>query len=119
MKVAIIGLSGNVGKTTVAKQLLAPRLKAPEFAMETINASASDAGETERVKSEEFGALQEELMQLDSAIVDIGAYNVEEFMKLMGQFAASHEEFDYYVVPTVANQRRRTWTTCTRRCSSE
>lgn len=108
MKVAIINFSGNVGKTTVAKQLLAPRLKAAEFAVETINAGASDdAGDTERMKGKEFGALQEELMLLDSAIVDIGASNVEEFIKLMGQFSGSHEEFDYFVVPTVSEKKQQ------------
>jgi hypothetical protein len=108
MKVAIINFSGNVGKTTVAKQLLAPRMHAPEFAIETINAGASDdAGEVERLRGKEFGALQEELMQLDSAIVDIGASNVEEFVKLMSQFDGSHEEFDYYVVPVVSEKKQQ------------
>lgn len=107
MKVAIINFSGNVGKTTVAKQLLAPRMKAPEFAVETINAGASDESEAERMKGKEFGALQEELMLLDSAIVDIGASNVEDFIKLMGQFSGSHEEFDFYVVPVVSEKKQQ------------
>ncbi|EHP44175.1 hypothetical protein OR16_04327 [Cupriavidus basilensis OR16] len=108
MKIAIINFSGNVGKTTVARQLLAPRMQAPEFAIETINSGASDeGGDTERWKGKEFGSLQEELMLLDSAIVDIGASNVEEFIKLMGQFEGSHEEFDYYVVPVVAEKKQQ------------
>jgi len=108
MKVAVINFSGNVGKTTVARQLLAPRMNAPEFAVETINAGASDdAGDVEHLKGREFGSLQEELQQLDSAIVDIGASNVEEFIKLMGQFDGSHEEFDYYVVPVVSERKQQ------------
>lgn len=108
MKVAIINFSGNVGKTTVATQLLAPRMNALEFAVETINAGASDdVGDVERLKGKDFGSLQEELMQLDSAIVDIGASNVEEFVKLMGQFDGSHEEFDYYVVPVVSEKKQQ------------
>lgn len=108
MKVAIINFSGNVGKTTIAKQLLAPRMNAPEFAVETINAGASDYSTgVERIKGKEFGDLQEELMQLESAIVDIGASNVEEFIKLMNQFEGSHEEFDYYVVPAVSEKKQQ------------
>ena len=62
MKVAIINFSGNVGKTTVAKQLLAPRMNAPEFAVETINAGASDeVADVERLKGKAFGSLQEEV----------------------------------------------------------
>lgn len=108
MKIAIINFSGNVGKTTAARQLLAPRLNAPEFAIETINAGASDdAGNTERLRGKDFGALQADLMDLDAAIVDIGASNVEDVVKLMGQFEGSHEEFDYYLVPTVAEKKQQ------------
>jgi hypothetical protein len=108
MKVAIINFSGNVGKTTIARQLLAPRMQATQFAVETINVGASDdAGAAERIRGKEFGSLQEELMQIDSAIVDIGASNVEEFIKLMAQFAGSHEEFDYFVVPVVAEKKQQ------------
>ena len=108
MKIAIINFSGNVGKTTAARQLLAPRLNAPEFAIETINAAASDdAGNTERLRGKDFGALQADLMDLDAAIVDIGASNVEDVVKLMGQFEGSHEEFDYYLVPTVAEKKQQ------------
>jgi hypothetical protein len=108
MKVAIINFSGNVGKTTIAQQLLAPRMKAPAFAVETINGgTAEEARDVERIKGKEFGSLQEELMQLESAIVDIGASNVEEFVKLMGQFDGSHEEFDYYIVPVVSERKQQ------------
>jgi len=108
VKVAIINFSGNVGKTTVARQLLAPRLRAPAFCIESLNASDGDeAGETERMRGREFGDLQEELMLLDSAIVDIGASNVEDVIRLMGQFEGSHEEFDYFVVPTVSERKQQ------------
>ncbi len=110
MKIAVINFSGNVGKTTVARQLLAPRLAgAQEICVETINTGDADSGGTaERWKGKEFGSLQEQLMQIDSAIVDIGASNVEEFIKLMAQFDGSHAEFDYYVVPVVREKKQQT-----------
>ena len=40
-------------------------------------------------------------MPLDAAIIDVGASNVEDFLKLMQQYDGSHEEFDYFVVPVV------------------
>jgi hypothetical protein len=119
MKVAVINFSGNVGKTTVAKQLLAPRMGAPAFAVESINAGAGDdARDVARIKGKEFGSLQEELMQLDSAIVDVGASNVEDFVKLMGQYHGSHEEFDYYVVPVVSERKQQADTVNTVRALS-
>ena len=49
-KIAVVNFSGNTGKTTVSDQLLSPRMDAPRFAIETINAGASDtAAEIERM----------------------------------------------------------------------
>lgn len=107
MKVAVINFSGNPGKTTLVDNLLAPRMRAQKFQVETINAGASTNVPAERLKGKNYGALQEDLMLLDSAIVDVGASNVEEFIKQMGQFAGSHEEFDYFLVPTVSEKKQQ------------
>jgi MinD-like ATPase involved in chromosome partitioning or flagellar assembly len=108
MKVAVINFSGNVGKTTIARQLLGARLDADEFAVETINAGASDESvKTSRIKGKDFGELQEDLMLMKSAIVDVGASNAEDFVKLMAQFSGSHEEFDYFIVPVVSEKKQQ------------
>ncbi|EFF43156.1 StbB family protein [Xanthomonas citri] len=107
MKVAVISFSGNPGKTTLVDHLLAPRMNAPKFEIETINAGSSADTDAQRFKGKDYGGLQEDLMTLDSAIVDVGASNVEEFIKQMGQFEGSHEEFDYYVVPTVSEKKQQ------------
>src|SRR5579863_8046771 len=106
MKVAVINFSGNPGKTTLVDHLLAPRMKAPKFEVETINAGSGDTG-AERLRGKDYGGLQEDLMTLDSAIVDVGASNVEEFIKQMGQFDGSHEEFDYFVVPAISEKKQQ------------
>ncbi|WP_244832197.1 StbB family protein [Caballeronia sp. TF1N1] len=106
MKVAVINFSGNPGKTTLVDNLLAPRMNAPKFEVETINAGSSGTG-AERLKGKDYGGLQEDLMTLDSAIVDVGASNVEEFIKQMSQFDGSHEEFDYFVVPAVSEKKQQ------------
>ncbi|WP_017172642.1 StbB family protein [Xanthomonas phaseoli] len=107
MKVAVINFSGNPGKTTLVDHLLAPRMNAPKFEIETINAGSSADSDAQRLKGKNYGGLQEDLMTLDSAIVDVGASNVEEFIKQMGQFDGSHEEFDYFVVPAVSEKKQQ------------
>ncbi|WP_249263211.1 StbB family protein, partial [Xanthomonas axonopodis] len=107
MKVAVINFSGNPGKTTLVDHLLAPRMNAPKFEIETINAGSSADTDAQRLKGKDYGGLQEDLMTLDSAIVDVGASNVEEFIKQMGQFDGSHEEFDYFVVPAVSEKKQQ------------
>ena len=99
MKVAVINFSGNVGKTTVARHLLAPRIEgARVIAIESINA---DNGQTQALRGRQFGELQEYLQTVDNVVVDIGASNVEDLLALMRKYRGSHEDFDYFVIPTV------------------
>ncbi|NPE55880.1 hypothetical protein HLB25_13305 [Dickeya dadantii] len=103
MKVAIMNFSGNNGKTTLSENLFLPRIPLAKYlAVESINAG-SDA---EKVKGKDFGYVQEEVMLADSAIVDVGASNVEDFFKLMRQYSGSHEEFDRFIIPAVASQKQ-------------
>jgi hypothetical protein len=104
LKVAVINFSGNVGKSTVAKHLLLPRIPGAEFvAVESINADEHD-GDT--MKGKQFGALSEQLMLLENVIVDVGSSNVEDFMRLMKQYQGSHEDFDVFVVPVVKENKQ-------------
>ena len=99
MKVAVINFSGNVGKTTVARHLLAPRIEGAEvIAIESINA---DDGQTQALRGRQFGELQEYLQTVDNVVVDIGASNAEDLLALMRKYRGSHEDFDYFVIPTV------------------
>ena len=99
MKIAVINFSGNVGKTTVARHLLLPRIRGAELiAVESVNA---DEGQSQALRGRQFGELQEYLQTVDSAVVDIGASNVEELLSLMQRYRGSHEDFDCFVVPTV------------------
>lgn len=109
MKVAVMNFSGNVGKTTIASHLLKSRMasEATVFSIESINMGADAEGleNVETMKGKKFGELVDQLMPLDDAIVDIGASNVEDFLKLMQQFSGSHEEFDYFVIPVVKEKK--------------
>ena len=99
MKLAVISFSGNVGKSTITRHLLAPRLPgARVIAIESINA---DEGQAQSLRGFQFGELQEYLQAVDDVVVDIGASNVEELMRLMHRYRDSHEEFDSFIVPTV------------------
>jgi hypothetical protein len=100
MKIAVINFSGNVGKTTVARHLLAPRIPGAEvIAVESLNAGDM---EVRALRGRQFGELQEYLQTVESVVVDIGASNVEDLLALMLRYQGSHEDFDCFVVPTVA-----------------
>ncbi|ENG0237436.1 StbB family protein [Burkholderia multivorans] len=97
MRVAVINFSGNVGKSTMARHLLAPRLNVDLISIETIN--SSEGGEN--IKASQYDELQGHLLTNEVAVVDIGASNIEAFIRAMAQYRKSHEDFDYFVVPVV------------------
>jgi hypothetical protein len=99
MKIAVISFSGNVGKSTIARHLLVPRIPGARLvSIESIN--ASDATE-DIIRGREFDVLQEYLQVAEDVVVDIGASNVEDLLSLMSRYSGSHLDFDYFVVPTV------------------
>lgn len=101
MKIAVINFSGNVGKTTISRHLLVPRIHGAELiAIESINADEGFQGQALRGK--QFAELQEYMQTVDSVVVDIGASNVEDLMALMRRYQGSHDDFDFFVIPTVA-----------------
>lgn len=105
MKLAVINFSGNVGKTTVARHLLAPRLPDCQVvAVESINA---DGGQPVTIRGRQFAQLQEFLQSVDNVVVDIGASNVEDLLKLMRRYRDSQRDFDGFVVPTVPDRKQQ------------
>ncbi|MCC7006934.1 MAG: plasmid stabilization protein [Ottowia sp.] len=106
-RVVVINYSGNVGKSTIAKHLLAPRMRAERIDVESINAGASDGSEaTERYVGNQFREVQDRILEKDNVIVDVGASNVEEYMRLMRKFRGSHDDVDYFVVPAVPDDKQ-------------
>ncbi|OED34111.1 hypothetical protein AB832_08390 [Flavobacteriaceae bacterium (ex Bugula neritina AB1)] len=112
MIIATINFSGNVGKSTVANHLLMPRLEnAVLIPVESINEHEGDKDEV--LRGREFQELMERAMIEENAVIDVGASNVEEFMAQMSDYTSSHNDFDYFVIPTVATRKQidDTWAT--------
>jgi len=111
MKLAVINFSGNVGKTTVARHLLAPRIPGCQvISVESINA---DDGQPITIRGRQFAQLQEFLQGADDVVIDIGASNVEDLLKLMRRYRGSQEDFDAFVVPTVPARKQQQDTAAT------
>lgn len=105
MKVAVINFSGNVGKSTICRHLLMPRLPGAELiSIESLNAGD---GRGAALRGRQFGELQEYLQTVHDAVVDIGASNVEDLLGLMRLYQGSQEDFDFYVVPTVPSLKQQ------------
>lgn len=114
MKNAVINFSGNVGKSTVARHLLAPRMNNCDvISVETINSDDHDGEQVKEVKGKEFANIIEAMLFVDDMVVDVGASNVEQLIQQMKQYRGSHEDFDLFIIPTtpVKKQQRDTIST--------
>jgi hypothetical protein len=82
---AVINFSGSVGMTTVARQLLLPRLPQGTrlINVESVN---EGSGQAHTLRGHHFGDLQEFLQTVDHAVVDISASSVEDLLGLMRSF---------------------------------
>ncbi len=105
MKVAIINFSGNVGKTTIARHLLAPRIPGAEIV--SVESANADEQEGDALRGKDFAHLQQYMLASDNLVVDIGASNVEDLLVLMRKFKGSHDDFHYFVVPAVPDVKQQ------------
>ena len=86
MKIAVVNFSGNVGKSTVARHLLLPRVRGAELiAVESSNAYEGQS-RGHALRGRQFGELQEYLQTVDNVVVDVGASNIEDLLELMHRY---------------------------------
>lgn len=105
MKTVVINFSGNTGKSTIARHLLASRMNnAQIIPVESLNSDGSDGDEA--VRGRQFALVTEAINLLDDAVIDVGASNVEDFLAKMLEYKGSHDDFDYFVVPVVPDQKQ-------------
>lgn len=110
-KIAVLNLSGNVGKTTLTKNLLRAYMPdAKLISVETINNSDAlnvEHFEVEELNASQFRNIYRELMAGDAVILDVGASNCEKFMEEMTKFKSSVSELDLVLVPTVPDVKQQ------------
>jgi hypothetical protein len=107
MRIATISISGNVGKTTLAKNLFYPRLPGADiFEIETLNSGIKlKSASVKSLRASSYGALVDSIMLSESAVIDIGASNIEGVLKEMQELDGSHEDFDFFVIPIVKDRK--------------
>jgi hypothetical protein len=105
MKVAVLNYSGNVGKTTVAKHLLMPRIgDCTWLPVESINEGGDAAL---NFKGREFKEVLTEVATRDNVVVDIGSSNIEQVFLQLRKLGEAHEDFDFFVIPTVPAEKQQ------------
>ncbi len=111
LKLAIMNNSGNVGKSMICDTLFAPRIpNAEKVKIETIN---SDGTEEETISAKNIKKVFELIDSKDVCLIDVGASNIEVFMSNLNKLEGSHEEVDYFFIPTTPKPKQQTDTIST------
>ncbi|WP_233890054.1 StbB family protein [Paraburkholderia flagellata] len=104
MHVSIVNFSGNVGKSTIANHVFAPRMPdAPIIRIESVNSDGSDGA---TIRGDQFREIQEGVLTLTDSISDVGASNVEDYVSGLRSFHGAHEDLDFFIVPTVPDDKQ-------------
>ncbi|MET3122301.1 hypothetical protein AAKU67_001895 [Oxalobacteraceae bacterium GrIS 2.11] len=101
IKIAILSLSGSIGKTSLAAHMLYPRLNCPTvFAVETINETVEWYGlKCDEFRGDQFDELITRILRTKNVLVDTGASNIEAFVKNLVRHDNAHQEIDLFIVP--------------------
>lgn len=105
MNIVVINFSGNVGKSTISKYLLQPRIENTKIIpVENIN---FDGSKIKSITGKQFSNVHEMCLILDNAIIDVGASTAIDFINQMKKYEGSHEDFDCFIVPVVCNEKQQ------------
>jgi hypothetical protein len=107
MKILVANLSGNMGKTTLVKHLLCPRMpNARVVCLESTNAGSDEITNALRLNAdEEFASLVDILALEDELIVDLGSSEAKEMIRKLKEYESAISEFDYVLVPVIPDPK--------------
>lgn len=103
MNIAVLNFSPNVGKTTVAKNLLLPRLPLSYVAIESIHDNADVHKRDTIITANDYPALAHRLLAEENLLVDIGSSQIEKLLHYLKMYVGSHEDFAYFILPMTSD----------------
>jgi len=111
MKITILNNSGNVGKTTIAREVLAVNMENPILLeIETHNAGNESFkkyfSEYHKKSADEIDEIYEILAMNDEVIADVGASNMLQFFKKLNEYGIE-TIFDAIVIPVPADVKQQ------------
>ncbi|MDY0292569.1 MAG: hypothetical protein RBR02_09580 [Desulfuromonadaceae bacterium] len=110
MKIAIINSSGNVGKSTISRELVYSRIPEPKIIVEVEgqNSSSSRFQSITSIKhdgSTDFNVFYEYIINDDQNVIfDIGASEIANFVTSISEYGVLGM-FDLFIVPTKADAK--------------
>jgi MinD-like ATPase involved in chromosome partitioning or flagellar assembly len=95
-----------MGKTTIAKHLLAPRMiGARIIVLESTNAGSDELQSPIHIDIDDFASLVDVMTLEDNLIVDLGSSEAKELIRKLKEYETSVHEFDLIIVPTISDPK--------------
>ncbi|HFO8042093.1 TPA: StbB family protein [Escherichia coli] len=105
LKIVVLNNSGNVGKSTLCRSLLSPRIAGSKIInIESIN---TDGSTSEKHRASDFIEIMKIIDSLLCVIVDVGSSNIEVFMNKLKSYDGAHEDFDYFIIPVTPQNKQQ------------
>lgn len=104
MKIAILNYSGNVGKTTIARDIFKYFTNYEIISIESIN---TDGKEQTIIKGEEGEKIYTEILLNDDIILDIGSSNLESFLKSNAKEKDIINSIDKFIIPCTSEIKQQ------------
>lgn len=109
MKFFVLNSSGNVGKTTITREVIYPFIENPKIIeIETVNSSSEHFAGLNVEKITDFSNFEDiylKILETENLILDVGASNLSNFLEKLGEFAGVETLFDFFVIPTVPGDK--------------
>lgn len=108
MKFFVLNSSGNVGKSTITREVLYSFMPSAKiFEIETVNSSSTGFNiDVEKITDfTNFEDIYLKFLENDDLILDVGASNLSAFCNKLMEFAGVETLFDYFIIPTIPNEK--------------
>lgn len=105
MKIAVLNYSGNVGKTTIARDVLSYRL--PDYEMISVESVNSDGKESLVIRGEDGDKIYTEVILNDNLIMDVGSSNLEAFLRSGEKESEIINSIDIFIVPVTPEKKQQ------------
>lgn len=108
MKFFVLNSSGNVGKSTITREVLYSFMPSAKiFEIETVNSSSTGFNiDVEKITDfTNFEDIYLKFIENDDLILDVGASNLSAFCNKLMEFAGVETLFDYFIIPTIPNEK--------------
>ena len=105
MRIAVLNYSGNVGKTTIARDLLKYRM--PDYEVITIETVNSDGKESLVIRGQDGDKIYTELLLNEKIILDIGSSNLESFINSSEKEDEILDIIDMFIIPIPTEKKQQ------------